>query len=78
MESVFVLGALFWLGGAVTNSMIAAEKHRSGIVCFVVSLIVSPLLVRAYLVAVPAGPPPAPMFFPLGKRPKVPPPPQRG
>jgi len=47
---------LFWIVGAVGNGFIAQEKGRGFDGCFWMSVLPSPIMVYAYILAVPALP----------------------
>lgn len=59
-DTLFVLVASNWVIMSVTNMMIAKEKGRESAAAFFVSLIASPYVVWAYLLAVPPLNPTAP------------------
>lgn len=54
--STALLLIVFGLLWAVVNAMIAGQKNRSSLGAFLASLVVTPLLVFLYLIAVPAIP----------------------
>jgi len=51
---VIVIG---WIGGSVVNGMVASAKNRNGPICVIISLILSPILVYLYVLAVPEARP---------------------